>query len=68
MVADVKELEIKNLRLRVSIRQYEFAARLVISANNLSEIESGSRRPSPELLKRIIRLIKDIPNGNRAGK
>ena len=68
MVADVKGLEIKILCLRAGIRQYEFAARLVISANSLSEIESGRQQSSPELLKRIIRLIKDIPNGNRAGK
>ena len=68
MVADVKGLEIKKLRLRAGIQQYEFAARLVISANGLSEIESGRRQPSPELLERIIRLIKDISDGNRAGK
>jgi len=68
MVADVKGLEIKILRCRAGIWQYEFAARLVISANSLSEIESERRQSSPELLKRIIRLIKDIPNGNRAGK
>ena len=68
MVADVKGLLIKILRRKAGIRQYEFAASLVISANSLSEIESGRRQSSPELLKRIIRLIKDIPNGNRAGK
>jgi len=68
MVADVKGLEIKILRLRSGIRQYEFATHLGIPANSLSEIESGRRQPSPELLQHIIRVIKDIPNGNREGK
>ena len=68
MVADVKGLEIKKLRFRAGIRQYEFAARLGIPANRLSEIESGRLQPSPELLQRIIRVIKDIPNVGREDK
>ena len=68
MVVDVKGLEIKNIRLRAGIWQYEFATRLVISANSLSEIESGRLQPSPELLQRIIRVIKDIPNVSREDK
>ena len=68
MVADVKGLEIKTLRFRAGIRQYEFTARLGIPANRLSEIESRGRQPSSELLQRILRVIKDIPNGGREGK
>ena len=68
MVADVKGSDTKILRLRVGIRQYEFAARLEIPTNNLSEIESGRLQPSSELLQRINRVIKDIPNGGREGK
>ena len=68
MAADVKGLEIKILGLSAGIRRYEFTAHLGIPANRLSEIESRRLQPSPELLQRIIRVIKDIPNVGREDK
>jgi DNA-binding transcriptional regulator YiaG len=68
MVSDVKRLEIKILRLRAGIQRYELTARLGILADSLSDIELRRRQPPPELMRRIIRIIKDIPNGGREDK
>ena len=51
-------MEIKIERIRTGLHQYEVAARVGILANRLSEIEAGRRRPSPELLERILRVLK----------
>jgi len=59
-------VDIKIARIRAGLRQYEVAASVGIPPNRLSEIESGRRRPSPELLSRIIKVITD--SGNQAGK
>jgi transcriptional regulator with XRE-family HTH domain len=58
MVKKVNGLEIKIIRIRAGIRQYELAARLGIPANHLSEIESGRRQASDKLLTRIIKFLK----------
>jgi len=64
-IAAYKEgVEIKIARIRAGLRQYELAAHVGILPNRLSEIESGRRRPSPELLERILQVIK----GNRHGQ
>jgi len=47
-------VEIKIARIRAGLLQYEVAANVGILPNRLSEIEAGRRRPSPELLKRIL--------------
>ena len=57
MVTKVKGLELKIIRLRVGIRQYDLAARLGILPNRLSEIESGRREPSPELLTQLLQIL-----------
>ncbi len=51
-------VQIKIARIRAGLRQYEVAARVGILANRLSEIESGRRRPSPELLERILMVVQ----------
>ena len=68
MAADVKGLKTKNLGLSAGIRRYEFTTHLGILGNRLSEIESERLQPSLELLQRIIRVIKDIPNVGREDK
>lgn len=68
MAAAVKGSEIKILGLSAGMRRYEFTAHLGISGNRLSEIESGRLQPSLELLQRIIRVIKDVPDVGREDK
>lgn len=55
-------VEIKIARIRAGLLQYEVVANVGILPNRLSEIEAGRRRPSPELLKRILQIIEG--NGN----
>lgn len=58
-------IEIKVARILAGLKQYEVAARLGISQNQLSQIELGRREPSPELLERILQVIKG--DGNASG-
>jgi len=51
-------LEIKIARIRAGIKQYELAASLGISQNQLSLIELGRRQPSPELPERILSILE----------
>lgn len=57
MVSKVKGLDIKIMRLKAGLRQYDVAARVGIPPNRLSEIESGRRQPPPEILQRILDII-----------
>ncbi len=50
-------IEIKIARIRKGLLQYEVAAKTGISPNRLSEIETGRREPSAELLNRIVRIL-----------
>ena len=59
-----KGVEIKIARIRAGLLQYAVAANVGILPNRLSEIEAGRRRPSPELLERILQVIE----GNRDGQ
>jgi transcriptional regulator with XRE-family HTH domain len=59
MTKIIKGLDIKIMRIRAGFRQYELAARLGIPPSRLSEIESGRRKPSDELVKRILKVIED---------
>jgi len=56
-------VEIKILRIKAGLRQYEVAASVGILPNRLSEIEAGRRRPTPELLERIFRVLKENAMG-----
>lgn len=51
-------LEIKVARIRAGLRQYQVAMSVGILPNRLSEIEAGRRRPSADLLERILQVIK----------
>ena len=61
-------VELKIARIRAGLRQYQVAASVGILPNRLSEIEAGRRRPSPELLDRILRVIKGDNNDQAKGK
>ena len=52
-------LKVKIARIRAGIRQYELAARLGITQSKLSEIETGRREASPELIARILEAIEE---------
>ena len=58
MVAKVKGLDIRIMRPKAGFRQYDLAAKAGIAPNRLSEIESGRREPSPELLRHSLQVIK----------
>lgn len=51
-------LDLKIARIKVGLKQYELAARVGIGPTKLCEIESGRREVSPELLERILEVIK----------
>lgn len=51
-------LELKIARLRAGLKQYEMAAKVGIASTQLCEIETGRREVSPELLERILGVIK----------
>jgi len=51
-------LKLKIARLRAGVKQYELAAKVGIASTQLCEIETGRREVSPELLKRILGVIK----------
>lgn len=61
-------VDIKIARIRAGLRQYDVAARVGILPNRLSEIESGRRQPSPELLERILSVIKSGGNVDKAAE
>ena len=61
-------VELKIARIRAGLRQYEVATMVGILPNRLSEIEAGRRRPSPELLDHILRVIKGDNNDQAKGK
>jgi len=61
-------VEIKIARIRAGLRQYEVAMSVGILPNRLSEIEAGRRPPSPELLERILQVIKGSHDGQTEGK
>lgn len=59
---DISGLELKIVRLRAGLKQYELAAKVGIAPTQLCEIETGRREPAPELLERILRVIKRNSN------
>lgn len=64
MLAKVNGLDLKIMRLKAGLRQYDVAGQVGIPPNRLSEIESGRREPSPELLERLFEVIKRGQRGN----
>ncbi len=59
----VKAIEYKIARIRAGYRQYEVAAKLGIHPSQLSEIESGRRKPSTELLQRLLEVLNQAKSG-----
>lgn len=57
-MVEVNGLEFKIARLRAGYRQYEVAALLGIHPSQLSEIESGRRKPSVELRERLLEILR----------
>jgi transcriptional regulator with XRE-family HTH domain len=60
--SDISGLELKIVRLRAGLKQYELAAKVGIAPTQLCEIETGRREPALELLERILRVIKRNSN------
>lgn len=57
MATKVNGLYIKIARLKAGLRQYDLAARLGIPPSRLSEIESGRRKPAPEIIRQILKIL-----------
>jgi len=53
-------LAIKAIRKKLSITQYELAEKCVISQTSLSQIETGTKRPSQRTISKICTVL-DIP-------
>lgn len=62
----VEPIELKVKRIKAGLRQYQVAAEVGVAPCRLSEIETGRRQPSPELVQRILEVIGD--NGNNSHK
>lgn len=52
--------EVRRLRLRAGTTLRGFAAKLVISAAHLSDIEHNRRRPSEKLLRKIAHELRGV--------
>ncbi len=52
--------EIKRLRIEADIPLRRFAERIGISAAHQSDIEHDRRRPSPDLLRRIVAALAHV--------
>jgi transcriptional regulator with XRE-family HTH domain len=57
-------MDLKILRLKAKLKQYEVGMRAGIPPNRLSEIEADRRQPSPELLERILEVIGGNSNSH----
>ena len=51
-------VQLKLMRIKQRLCQYQVVAAVSIAPCRLTEIESGRRHPSPELLARILSLIQ----------
>ena len=52
-------LELKVVRIRRGLKQYEIAQKVGIHPRRLSEIETGRRVPSPAILKRLVEVLSE---------
>jgi transcriptional regulator with XRE-family HTH domain len=57
MVGKVKGIDLKIARLKAGLRQYELAAQLGIPQSRLSEIESGRRYATPEIIQELFKIL-----------
>jgi len=58
MAAKIKKgLQMKIMRLKAGLLQYQLAAQLGIHASRLSEIESGRRTLPPDLLCKLEKIL-----------
>ncbi|MBL7209320.1 MAG: helix-turn-helix transcriptional regulator [Dehalococcoidia bacterium] len=51
-------MELRILRIRSGLRQYELAARVGVTQTKLSQIECGRIEPSTDLVARIEEAVK----------
>lgn len=58
MKTKFKGIDIKIARLKAGMRQYDLAAKVGIHPSHLSEIETGRRQPSPEVLERLVLVLR----------
>ncbi len=52
--------EIRRLRTEAGVSLREFAKRIEVSPPHLSDIEHDRRRPSEEVLRRIVRQLRSV--------
>lgn len=64
----ISALELKLERIKSGLKQYELAARVGIGPTQLSEIETGRREPSPQLLQRILKVLRVNDDVEKAGE
>lgn len=57
---------LRAMRLGASLSQTELAERVDATKSTISRFETGERRPSPELLARIARVVADEANRKKA--
>ena len=65
MRTKVNGLHIKIARLKAGLRQYDLAAKVGIHPSQLSEIELGRRKPSPEVVERLLQIITEVAIADR---
>ena len=51
--------ELKILRLRQGLKQYQVAAKVGITPTRLCEIELGRQIPSAQILERLLEVVTD---------
>ena len=59
MDTKINGLDIKIARLKAGLGQYDLAARLGIPPSRLSEIESGRRKPAPEIVEQLFKILDE---------
>ena len=64
----ISGLDLKLARIRAGLKQYEVASKVGIGPTQLSEIETGRREPLPQLLQRILKVLRVNDDVEKAGE
>lgn len=64
MNSEVNGVDIKIARLKAGLLQYVLAAKLGIPPSRLSEIESGRRHPTPEIMELLFKFLPALGTSN----
>jgi transcriptional regulator with XRE-family HTH domain len=63
MSISIQPTDIKDLRIRLRMKQKEFAEILGVKLRSIQNYESGETRPRGETFDKILRLMEDNPEG-----